>query len=348
MKLLRRLAWIFGVLALAIAAFVGWVLWPGDASAPPELVTDQSPLWAESAPRYIPSVDPPAAPASAQGNEDCASSQAPSGAARENAASLRGLVWYPFGRPEVGWEIYAPSVAAEIRTRCAPSTPGFAAALAVWQKAHGLSPSGTLDAITFQPMLTGWHLARPFVRVNAKGICPGTPALSTLETAHPAESYGGKTIQLRPGALDAYRQMVAEAKAAGVITRPEVLTIFSGFREPEADAVRCARDNNCQGLVRTICSAHRTGLAMDIYVAAAPGFGPDSAADDNRRAMARSSVFQWMVVNARRFGFVNYPYEPWHWEWTGEELLPGVPIKSLPQEGSAPIDPDAPPAGRRP
>jgi zinc D-Ala-D-Ala carboxypeptidase len=20
----------------------------------------------------------------------------------------------------------------------------------------------------------------------------------------------------------------------------------------------------------------------------------------------------------RRFGFVNYPFEPWHWEWTGE------------------------------
>ena len=39
----------------------------------------------------------------------------------------------------------------------------------------------------------------------------------------------------------------------------------------------------------------------------------------------------------RGFGFVNYAYEPWHWEWTGEPLLPGVPISSLPQEGSEPI-----------
>ena len=340
MKLLRRLAWIFGLLLLATIAFVVWVMWPvGVAPEPAKLFTDLPQTGAEAPRQYIPSIDPPAAPPSAQADEDCAAGQAPSGAAEANASALTALIWSPFGRPEVGWEIYAPRVAAEIRTGCAPSTPRFAAALAVWQKAHGLPPSGRLDAITFQPMLTGWHRERPFVRINAKGVCPGAPPLEALETAHPEESYGGKVIQLRPGALDAYRRMVAEAKAAGVLRRPEALTIFSGFREPDADAARCARDNNCQGLVRTICSAHRTGLAMDLYIAAAPGFGPDSAADDNRRAMARSSIFQWMVVNAGRFGFVNYPYEPWHWEWTGEALLPGVPISSLPQTGSEPLEP---------
>lgn len=191
-------------------------------------------------------------------------------------------------------------------------------------------------------MTTRWHLARPFVRTNAKGICPDAPLISSLATARPNESYGGKVIQLRPGALQAYRDMVAEARAAGVLRRPEVLTLFSGFRDPAADAERCARDNNCQGLVRTICSAHRTGLAMDVYIDAAPGFGPDSSNDDNRRTMARSPVFRWMVVNAGRFGFVNYAFEPWHWEWTGEPLLPGVPISSLPQAGSQPVAP--PPA----
>ena len=25
-----------------------------------------------------------------------------------------------------------------------------------------------------------------------------------------------------------------------------------------------------------------------------------------------------LVTRATRFGFVNYPFEPWHWEWTGE------------------------------
>jgi len=348
LKLLRPLAWIFGLLTLAVAAFIVWVVWPGDDPVPSPLVTDQPRPWEQqAATQYIPSVDPPASAPNAQPDENCESRQAPAGARSANTASLSSMIWYPFGRPEVGWEIYAPRIAAEIRTRCAPSTPGFAAALAIWQRTHGLQPSGILDGNTFQPMLSGWHLARPFVRINAQGICPGAPPLSALETARSEESYGGKTIQLRPGALDSYRQMVSQAKAAGVVRRPEILTIFSGFRDPAADAERCARDNNCQGLVRTICSAHRTGLAMDIYIAAAPGFGPDSSADDNRRAMARSDVFQWMIVNAGRFGFVNYPYEPWHWEWTGEPLLPGVPIKSLPQAGSTPVDPTPVPAPLR-
>jgi hypothetical protein len=131
---------------------------------------------------------------------------------------------------------------------------------------------------------------------------------------------------------------------------PRVLTLFSGFRDPLADAARCARDNNCQGVSRTICSAHRTGLAMDLFIAAAPGFGPDSSADTNRLAMTRSDVYRWMVANAGRFGFVNYVFEPWHWEWTGEPMLPGVPINSLPLAGSGrPGDPllappPAPPA----
>jgi hypothetical protein len=158
--------------------------------------------------------------------------------------------------------------------------------------------------------------------------------------AKPEESYGGKTIQMRPGALDAKRRMVAEARAAGVVRDPRTLTLFSGFRDPLADAARCASDNNCQGVSRTICSAHRTGLAVDLFIAAAPGFGPDSSADPNRLAMARSGVYRWMVVNAGRFGFVNYVFEPWHWEWTGEPMLPGVPINSLPQAGSGnPGDP---------
>lgn len=348
MKLLRRLAWIIGLFALAVAAFVVWVIWPGDEPVPPPLVTDQPPPWEQqAATQYIPSVDPPAITPPSVSNEVCDTGAAPLGASAVNAASLTTMVWSPFGRPEVGWEIYAPRIAAEIDTACGPATGRFAALLARWQQAHGLKPTGVMDPDSFQPMLTRWHLQRPFVRINNTGICPGAAAPSGLATARPNESYGGKTIQLRPAALDAYRRMVGEARAAGVIRRPEALTIFSGFRDPAADAERCARDNNCQGLVRTICSAHRTGLAVDLYIAAAPGFGPDSSADDNRRAMARSAVFQWMVVNAGRFGFVNYAYEPWHWEWTGEPLLPGVPIKSLPQAGSTPIDRSPVPAPLR-
>jgi len=353
LKILRRLVWVVGVLAVLVAAFVAWVMWPGKRPAPamppPSVSAAREPLQYEP-PTYLPSNDPPASPTFGSGAagtpEDCNAGGASASAAPVNAASLTTLAWTPFGRPETGWEIYAPHVAREIQTACAPGSPRFAAALARWQGGHGLKSTGTFDPETFKAMLVRWHKARPFVRVNGEGMCPGAPAVSLLATAKPEESYGGKTIQLRPGALDAYRRMVAEAKAAGVVRDPRALTIFSGFRDPAADAARCARDNNCQGVSRTICSAHRTGLAMDVFIAAAPGFGPDSSADDNRRAMARSDVYRWLVVNAARFGFVNYVFEPWHWEWTGEPMLPGVPINSLPLAGSGrPGDPLlAPPA----
>lgn len=330
MRALRRLLWGLGVLALVVGAFWLWVVWP------PGGATRSAAPTAAGASRAVVSTQDVAplvvAPAA------CATSDvAPTGAAAANAASLSTLAWSPFGKPETGWEIYAPRIAAEIGTRCAPDTNGFAAALARWQAANSLPRTGVMDAGVFAVMLPRWHLARPFVRVNRDGVCPGAPALETLATAGPNESYGGKTIQLRPAALEAYRRMAAEARAAGVPNRPEALRIYSGFRAPDADAQRCARDRNCQGLIRTICSAHRTGLAMDLFIDAAPGFGPDSSADANRLAMARSPLYRWMVWNAGRFGFVNYVYEPWHWEWTGEPLLPGTPIASLPRDGAEPV-----------
>src|SRR3989344_4684733 len=99
---------------------------------------------------------------------------------------------------------------------------------------------------------------------------------------------------------------------------PPHLTIFSGYRSPAAGAARCQAEGNCDGIVRARCSAHRTGLAADIYVGQAPGYGPDSTADPNRLFMTRTATYRWLLAHAPRFGFVNYPFEPWHWEWTGE------------------------------
>lgn len=74
---------------------------------------------------------------------------------------------------------------------------------------------------------------------------------------------------------------------------PRALTIFSGFRDPDADAARCLAEGNCNGIVRATCSAHRTaphrtGLALDLWVGQAPGYGPDSSTDTTRDAMVAS------------------------------------------------------------
>jgi LAS superfamily LD-carboxypeptidase LdcB len=35
--------------------------------------------------------------------------------------------------------------------------------------------------------------------------------------------------------------------------------------------------------------------------------------------MAQTAEYRWLVANAANYGFLPYSYEPWHWEWTGEQ-----------------------------
>lgn len=239
-------------------------------------------------------------------------------AAEANTASLQSLTWAPFGRPETGWDIYAALIQEEISTDCAPQTEGFARALAAWQEGNGLTPDGVMTEPAFLAMKSVVQTRRAFVRFTVDGACPETPDLITA--ARLDEGLGAKQVWLRPRALDAYRRMAAAARAEvpEIAADPRNLTIFSGYRSPSADAARCLAEDNCDGIARARCSAHRTGLAADLFVGHAPGYSADSTADPNRLHMTRTATYRWLVKNAGRFGFVNYPFEPWHWEWTGE------------------------------
>jgi zinc D-Ala-D-Ala carboxypeptidase len=240
-------------------------------------------------------------------------------AAKANAVSLATLPLDPFGKPETGWAIYAPAIAQQVRTACAADTPAFAWALAYWQLRHGLTPHGAVDQPTFAAMKSDWQQRRPFVRLRESGVCPDPPKV--LATLTPEESRADEPVRLRPDALAALRRMVHAARRenAEVAADPRLLTVFSGFRDPAADAARCSAQQNCQGLVRAECSAHRTGLAVDLNLGAAPGFVADSSDEANRLYQSKSAAYRWLVANAGRFGFVNYVYEPWHWEWTGAQ-----------------------------
>lgn len=249
----------------------------------------------------------------------------PASAAATNASTLETLEWAPFRRPELGWAIYATRIGKEIGSSCPAASPGFAAALAKWQASHDRPPTGIVDSDSFAVMNTRWTLSRPFVVQTRDGSCPDPPLPELLATAADSESYGGKTIQLRRDALAAYRRMIAAARMSLKSAEPQGFAIFSGFRDPAADDLRCMTEGNCLGIVRAGCSAHRTGLAIDMYVGNAPGFRADDSADINRRAMVKGLPYRWLVANAARFGFVNYVFEPWHWEWT----------PTLPKNGSA-------------
>lgn len=274
-------------------------------------------------PAHPPSGKPLGAPGEAAGqaltpvSADCRS-EGWAAAAQANAISLQSLAWAPFGRQETGWEIYVPLIQSEIRTTCPGDSEGFAAALAAWQASRDLDETGVLTEPVFVALKNAVQTRREFVRFTSLGTCPDTPDL--ISAGRTDEGYGGKQVWMRPKALDAYRRMVAAARAEvpEIAADPRNLTIFSGYRSPAADAARCQAEGNCDGIVRARCSAHRTGLAVDIYVGQAPGYGPDSTADPNRLFMTRTATYRWLLANAHRFGFVNYPFEPWHWEWTGE------------------------------
>jgi len=242
--------------------------------------------------------------------------------AMANGISVYSLEWTPFGATEWGWETYVPLIQRELGTDCAPNAPAFARALAGFQARYGLPATGWFDPATFQVFRGLWQERRPFIMGRVRDEpCPEPPPLSQLGYLVAEEEHADRlTRLLRRDVLDAYRRMVAAARAEvpEIAADPELLQIFSGFRDPEADAARCAEQNNCDGLRRAVCSPHRTGTAVDLYVGHIAGLGVDDTSPASRLHMARGPVYRWLVANAGRFGFTPYVYEPWHWEWTGE------------------------------
>ncbi|HYD29097.1 M15 family metallopeptidase [Brevundimonas sp.] len=258
--------------------------------------------------------------AAAQSAEICDTGSIEWGApALANGISYHSLEWTPFGATEWGWETYLPLIQRELGTDCAPNSPAFARALAEFQYAHDLPPTGWFDQATFQVFRGVWQERRPFIMARVREQpCPEPPPLYQLGYLVESEEHADRlTRLLRRDVLDAYRRLVAAARAEvpEVAADQELLQIFSGFRDPEADAARCAAQGNCDGLRRAVCSPHRTGTAVDLYVGQIAGLGVDNTSPASRLHMTRTATYRWLVRNAGRFGFVPYVYEPWHWEW---------------------------------
>lgn len=312
--------WIFLAVVFVAAVILGIALFtprgPETASAPDYQVRTAmaeapfEPVPVTTAPTWSPPT-----------SEACNGASSFEAAAARNRTDIDTLAWTPFGRPETGWRTYAPQVAVEIASGCPYDSPGFANALAGWQKARGKPPTGVMDADTFNVMKVRWHLKRPFVILNRAVGCPPPPEPSMLTVARTDEVHGARPIQLRADALAAYRRMVADARAQdpAIARDRQAMLIFSGYRSPLENDMTCLAQGGCDNVSRAPCSAHRTGLAFDIVVGAAPGGRVDSTENTNRLAQSQSPSYRWLVRNAHRYGFVNYVFEPWHWEWSPPE-----------------------------
>lgn len=308
--------WIVLAAVLVAAAILGIGLFAPTSRAP----VDTGPSFASSmAPGPLPTSIGPRY--GAPRTEDCLAAPRFTDAAARNAEGLDTLPFTPFRRPETGWRVYAPHIAVEIGSSCAFESTGFASALAGWQQANRLPPTGVLDVATFEGMRLRWHLKRPFVIMNRASGCPPGASQDLLAVAAPGEVYGGEPIQARADALAALRRMTADARAQdpAIARDRQAMLIFSAYRSPEENDVRCLIPGSCDNVSRAPCSAHRTGLAFDLVVGAAPGGRVDSTENFNRLAQSRTPAYHWMVRNAHRYGFVNYVFEPWHWEWSPPE-----------------------------
>ncbi|MER3429149.1 MAG: D-alanyl-D-alanine carboxypeptidase [Pyrinomonas sp.] len=236
-------------------------------------------------------------------------------AAEKNASLARELIWNFGGRMHRGVEIYVPLIAQTIGCESSAATVEFAGALSAWQARVGLPRTGVLDEETVHALISSWQEER--IRDRQE------PPLDQLVVAPPSDFFDpdrpDELRRVEKEAYDAYKRMFAAALAdpSSGLARDQsrrYLKIISAFRSREYQE-RLRRMSPRSGRIGlAINSPHFTGRALDLYV----GGAPVDTDDVNRAMQTQTPIYRWLVRNARRFGFVPYFYEPWHWEYRPE------------------------------
>ncbi|HVF92299.1 MAG TPA: D-alanyl-D-alanine carboxypeptidase family protein [Blastocatellia bacterium] len=242
-------------------------------------------------------------------------------AAIQNSQLQTALNWGFGGKTQRGWRLYLPLISATIDTEKDCATGDFALALSRWQKERGLGPHGILDDGTWSRMISIWQENRIKDRTYpSPGDLVTAPSSMFFDPSRPEEL---RKVERR--AYDAYLRMIAAAvsdpslelslsEGGELAPEEKYFKIISAHRSREyQDQLRKqSPDSGRAGLA--VNSPHFTGRALDLYV----GGEPVSTKDENRAVQVRTRAYLWLVKNAGRFGFRPYFYEPWHWEYVGE------------------------------
>lgn len=241
-------------------------------------------------------------------------------AAMENAR-LRSSMKWAFGRAQTGWEIYTDLIGKTIDSDARFDTPEFAMAVSKWQSRNGRTPNGIIDNDTFDAMKDHWQSSR-------LGKSWTYPDETMLFDAPIADFYDQtrdpELLKLDSATYIAYKKMVlAAAKDLKGVLKvtpkgdlapdEKFFKIVSAFRSRAYQAELRRKEPNAGRAALAMHSPHSSGFALDIYV----GGKPVSTKDDNRLIQVQTPAYKWLVKNANKFGFYNYFYEPWHWEYVG-------------------------------
>lgn len=241
-------------------------------------------------------------------------------AATRNAQLQTSLEWNFGSKTQRGWNIYLPLVANLIGSDATDAGSSFAERLSVWQKEHGVEPTGVLEGGTWSRMVSTFQSRR-----LSSGTYTTPGQLVTIPISDCYDPTRAEELRkAEPETFAAYKRMVAAAiadkslglRAAGdghLTSSEQLLKIISAFRSREyQDQLRRQSPNSGRaGLA--INSPHTSGRALDLYV----GGDPVNTKDENRAIQTNTRVYRWLVANAGRFGFRPYFYEPWHWEYVG-------------------------------
>ena len=243
-------------------------------------------------------------------------------AATENSRSVSALNWTFGGKVQTGWQIYEPLVADTIAATGNAGTPEFASALSKWQSTHSLTPTGIVDETTLGTFMSYWQSLR-----LGRSDFPGPDKLISAPIADFYDpTRDADLLQLESQTYAAYKRMIAAAakdlshdvhftKNGELAPGEKYLRIVSAFRSQEYQDKLRAKSPGSGRTALALHSAHNTGQALDLYV----GGDPVSTKDPNRLLQTQTPAYKWLVKNARRFGFYNYFYEPWHWEYVGNK-----------------------------
>src|SRR5882724_1462048 len=242
-------------------------------------------------------------------------------AARKNAVLRRELNWTFGGKPQRGWYLYEQLIKRLINTQQDAASRQFSSAVGRWQEKSGLKPGGIIDEETLYAMIKAWQDARLKDRSVAQ---PDQLMLAPIADFYdPTRAEELRRVERRTYA--AYKLMVAAAvgdrslhlahQGKELALTEKYLKIISAFRSPEYQEKLRRESPNSGSAGLAVHSPHFTGRALDLYV----GGEPVDTADSNRALQVETPVYQWLVRNAERFGFRPYCYEPWHWEYVGED-----------------------------
>lgn len=239
-------------------------------------------------------------------------------AALTNSKLKRSLKWTFGKKSQTGWYLYVPLIQHTINNKNAPESNDFALALSVWQKENRLAPNGVLDKETLMALIKYWQSRRiPKLYEADEKLLFNAPIADFFDPTRERH-----LLNLNRETYTAYKKMIAAAakdlnlkiEKGNLTGSDKFLTIISAHRSRAYQEQLRKKEPNAGRAQLAFVSPHFTGRALDIYV----GGEPVTTKDENRAIQIETKAYKWLVKNAERFGFYNYFYEPWHWEYVPE------------------------------